>query len=286
MSVTEYQEAKRTPEAERVVEYCLVFDVDGVLTDPVRKEVTTPEVLAAIAARLRRGDPVILNTGRAVDFVREKIITPLVSTLGSRTFLRHSVVVAEKGGVVMYFDSTRAEHTVIDETISVHAEIRTAAERVVAERYAGSMFVDTTKRTMVSIEMHTGYDLERFHQAQSALVAELERLVAGFPARHRLQIDPTTIATDVQDTSVGKAWGVHKALWWLGEQGITPKEFLTFGDSQSDLAMAEELARLNKPTKFVFVGDRGLSAEEAPFPIVKTSRPYEAGVVEFLRQLE
>ncbi len=280
-------ETEKIPEIEKIVDHCLIFDVDGVLTDPVRKEITTPEGIKAIAERLQRGEPVILNTGRAVDFVRAKIIKPLVGALGNRTLLRNVLAVGEKGAVVMYFDNNGNEQLVVDETISIPAHIQAEARRITEEQYGDSMFFDDTKRTMVSIEMHDRYDLSKFQEAQKKLITELEALINTPEFKNRLRVDPSTIATDIQDVAVGKALGVRKALWWLGEKNVSPKEFLTFGDSQGDLAMAEELARLGKPTRFVFVGEPNkLKAENAQFPIVQTSDKYERGVAEFLKQLK
>jgi len=171
------RETEPRPELEKVVQHCFVFDVDGVLTDPTRKEVTRPEGLAAIAQRLRQKEPVILNTGRAVDFVRAKIIDPLVVLLGGRVLLGNVLAVAEKGAVVMRFDVNGNEQIVVDETVSVPADIQEAARLIIKEKYSQSMFFDETKRTMVSIEMQDGYDLKKFQKLQQLLNQDLRALI-------------------------------------------------------------------------------------------------------------
>lgn len=268
-----------------IVEYCLMFDVDGVLTDPVRKEVTILTGLEEIADRLRRGQPIVLNTGRAVDFVQEKIVTHLEKMFVDKTPFQNMVVIGEKGAVIMQFDHEGKGLLSVDETISVPTQIQTSARSIVENQFKNSMFFDETKRTMVSIEMHDGYNLENFQAEQQKLIPVLEKLVASASALTKLNVDPTTIATDVQSATVGKAFGARRALAWLEEKKIEPKEFVTFGDSQSDLPMAEELVRLNKRTRFVFVGEpEKLNVDNARFPIIKTNNRYEQGVGEFLKQ--
>ena len=269
-----------------IVEHCLMFDVDGVLTDPVHKEVTVVASLEEIADRLRRGQPIILNTGRAIDFVQEKIITHLDKMFVDKTPFQNMIVIGEKGAVTLQFDHKGDGLISVDETISVPARIQTSARSIVESHFKNSMFFDETKRTMVSIEMHNDYNLEDFRVEQQKLVPVLEKLAASAAVSAQLNVDPTTIATDIQSIVVGKAFGARRALAWLEEKEMEPKEFITFGDSQSDLPMAEELTHLNKRTRFVFVGEPGkLNVNNARFPIIKTKNRYERGVSEFLKQL-
>lgn len=52
-------------ETHRQVDTAYLFDVDGVLTDPVEKRVDREEIFSEIISRLQSGQPVAFNTGRS-----------------------------------------------------------------------------------------------------------------------------------------------------------------------------------------------------------------------------
>lgn len=54
-----------------------LFDVDGPLSDPIAKRMTEHVLLEELVARLARREPVVLNTGRALPWVIENVLTPL-----------------------------------------------------------------------------------------------------------------------------------------------------------------------------------------------------------------
>lgn len=272
-------------EHERVIDHCLIFDVDGVLTDPQTKEVTDPTVLNLLAERLTKDEPIILNTGRAVDFILEKIIPPLANTAG-KDKLKNVLIVAEKGGVVLQYNNEGEGEIFEDASYAVPPAVHKRVKDLVIDKYASIMFYDATKRTMLSVEMNDNGDLEKFAAAQKDLIEDFKTELETAHLQKDFVIDPTVIATDIQHRDVGKALGVRKALWWLGEKNIAPQEFLTFGDSTSDLPMAEELERLGKPGRFVFVGDpKRIAGADTQFPIVQTVGRFEQGVKEFLQAL-
>ncbi|MBI2444097.1 MAG: hypothetical protein HYV42_02560 [Candidatus Magasanikbacteria bacterium] len=278
-------ERKNAKEHERVIDHCLIFDVDGVLTDPQTKEVTDPAGLTLLAERLRKDEPIILNTGRAVDFILEKIM-PKLSDDAGKDKLKNVLVVAEKGGVVLLYNDQGEPQIVEDKSYSVPEEVHAQVKELVAQKYGDTMFYDATKRTMLSVEMIDNGDLEKFGKAQERIIEDFKVTLTRAKIEKEFVIDPTIIATDIQHRDVGKALGVRKALRWLGQQNVAPKEFLTFGDSTSDLPMAAELAKLGKPGKFIFVGEpQKISGVETEFPIVQTSDRFEQGVKEFLQSL-
>lgn len=75
-----------------------LFDVDGVITHPEQKRVTEPQIITEIIKRLQAGEPVALVTGRSVDFMRDKVITPLKGELQDLSLLQNFLAVGEKEG--------------------------------------------------------------------------------------------------------------------------------------------------------------------------------------------
>jgi hypothetical protein len=147
------------------------------------------------------------------------------------------------------------------------------------------MFWDPTKLTMVSVEMVDGMPIQRFAPRQRELVTALHELLDNEHAGHSLEIDASTIATDIQDRRAGKDLGARRIVEWLERRGLTPEHFVTVGDSQSDTAMAAELQDAHH-VDFVFVGDpASLKAEALRCRVVQTSARFELGTLEYLQTL-
>lgn len=250
-----------------------------------------------IAVRLRQDEPVILNTGRSISWVQTRIIARLyhAHNLRDRGAMRNLLVVGEKGGTWLTFDDEGLMHEHIDDSISVPQDLQDEIRRIVEERFSKTMFFDKTKRTMITIEMNEINDkrfdgdltLEAFARNQKELVETLKELLERRNLTQDLSIDPTTIATDVQNRHVGKDIAVGKAFVWLRSRGVKAEKFIAVGDSISDIPMAEELQISGEKVEFVFVGKeqdkKTIQAQNHAFPIHFTKGEFNKGILEFLR---
>lgn len=276
-----------TKENERIVPYVLIFDVDGVLTHPSEKKVTELGIYNQFIKRLEAGEPVIINTGRAVDFMLKRILEPLEQLVADRKILRNLFAVGEKGAVSVQYNNKGERTEYVDQSISVPEALQIEARQLVEERFSGVVFYDTTKKTMISIEMLDGLSVDEFIKRQSDLNIELMGLLTRHGLATEYKVDPSRIATDVENNHVGKGLGVQKALEWLAEQKIKPERFIAFGDSPSDVAMADELHQRGLPVEFVFVGEKNLLAgKKLEFPITYTVEQCEGGTMEYLENLK
>lgn len=158
------------------------------------------------------------------------------------------------------------------------------------------MFYDASKRTMISTEMKEINDnrfdgkinLETYRKDQIELVELFKKLLQDRGLSDNLEIDPTTIATDIQNRHVGKDFAVHKALSWLSAKGLNITKFIAVGDSYSDLAMAKELHDNGQHVEFVFVGNDNdrekIESAGHSFPIYYTHQKFNRGTAEFLNK--
>ncbi|MEX2012991.1 MAG: HAD-IIB family hydrolase, partial [Candidatus Levyibacteriota bacterium] len=259
------------------------FDVDGVLTNPEVK-IANPEILSEIARMLGKGDPVALVTGRSVDFMRDRVIAPLKGILSSPNLLRNFLAVGEKGGAWISYDGNGEEEENIDSDISVTQELVEKVKNLIDEEFSDVMFFDGTKKTMISTEMNDGEDLEKYHRSQQMLKKKLEQLVDQSGMKDRLDIDPTTIATDIQSKHVGKDFAARRVMEWLSSRKINPLQFVTIGDSKSDIPMAQEVHDQGFSVTMVFVGKpQDVANLQTPFPLIKTANLYEKGTLEYLQ---
>lgn len=263
-----------------------ILDCDGVLTDPVVKCVTKVDTFAALGERLNRGEVVTLNTGRSIAWlIRNGIIDFVERSVRDKANLERFMAVCEKGASWITFIGG-VIRTNIDKSITVPDAVREDVYDLVEDRFRDCMFWDPTKLTMVSVEMIDGMPLDAFSKRQAELVAELERILYSPEyAPYGLQIDATSIATDVQHRIAGKHLGARRIVEWLERRGIAPAHFVTVGDSQSDTAMAEELQDAHT-VDFVYVGDPArLNAESLHCRVVQTAARFELGTLEYLQTL-
>lgn len=262
-----------------------LFDVDGVLTDPELKRVTHPAIYDELIARLRKGEPVGLNTGRSLHFI-EGVLAPLEARLKDmedKRLLRHLVAIGEKGSAQLTYQPDGTHATRVDPLV-VPATLREEVRALAREApFASCMFFDETKQTMVSLELREGHTLAEFEPRQRALVGALRRILEHGGWQEEFRIDPTRIATDVEHRHVGKAQGAARFVAWLAAQGIDPLHYVCFGDSPSDYDMLGELLRLGKSAELIFVGGEQHLDGKDTRRVTFTRLPCDAGTLSYLQ---
>ena len=229
-----------------------IFDVDGVLSDPEHKTIDE-RFFEIIFQKLEEGEPVALNTGRSIDWVIEKMIHPIQKKIKNKSDISRFFVVGEKGATWMSLDAMGNMHRDRNDSFILSHELRERMKEMVEEKFSDCVFFDDTKETMISIEMKDSYDVEKFKHRQKELNSEMKKIIKEIGNGHKM--DPTIIATDIEDVRVGKAIGTKRILTWLESNKLTPEKFIAFGDSVSDLEMADELEKKGKQVTFVYVGD-------------------------------
>jgi hypothetical protein len=261
----------------------LLLDVDGPVASPVTRTVTGP-LLDDLRALLAAGIPIVLNTGRSDVFVAGQVVAPLLERgLPSRARLH---AVCEKGGVWATAGPAGLGPVHVDDALVVPPVCAETMTRLVDDGYGATMFLDSTKRSMATVEARTDVPAEDYARDQvafdEALLAALtgaglgvllrDRAVPDARGRTPWRVDPSVIATDVQSTAAGKDLGARRALELLAADGELPLAWETVGDSPTDYAMADQLHALGHQVRHVDVRPAG------PLPV----RPYPVSTVEGL----
>lgn len=272
------------PETRSTANKGYEFDVDGVVTDPREKAVIYESMLDEMISRLELGEPVCFNTGRSDSWVMERVVSTMLEKIQNKEILRNLIIVGEKGGTWTTFSETGAPAHSAVETISVPDELKDKVRKLIDDKYGDAMFFDESKETMLSVEMVDGYDLAAFTERQKQFVRDIEALLVETGTDSIYRIDPTTIATDVESPYVGKALGSDRFIEFLNSRGIKVEAFETFGDSASDAAMADELARRGKQVEFVYVGNKPESIKRAADYPVREVAGFSAGTLAFLQR--
>jgi hydroxymethylpyrimidine pyrophosphatase-like HAD family hydrolase len=253
--------------------FILIFDVDGVLTDPQTKRVDIG-LSNKISKFVRMGIPVALNTGRSDAWLEGEVL----SHLSGKIF-----VSCEKGAVWGIFDGKTFEERV-DLSISVPEELKDEVKELVVGNYSDCAFYDEGKMTMVTVEMKSDFPIEKFPQRRKTLAKDIYSVIEKVGLQEKLRVVETVISVDIDDIKTGKGLGARRILDLLNKEGVRPQEFITVGDEESDILMAEEFVKNGLKTKFVFVG-KGTIEAEYPFPIITTKNKFAEGTSEFLEKL-
>lgn len=263
-----------------------LFDIDGVITNPMTSEVDS-EAISEIAEILHKGGPIAFNTGRGLNWVLHQIIPPLVQKLPDRSYLNGLCIVYQKGAFRVSFD----EKGDIEQPVStpditlIPVSLRRQVHQLIEASFTETMFVGETKEAVLSPQMKSGADYTQFKADQKRLVDLLYGIVGRYGWKDIFRVDPTRIATDIEDRHLGKGLGTSRILEWLAERKFQIEAFIAFGDSSSDLQMAEVIGHLGLSVEFVFVGEKEqLQDHTLSIPIHLPQAQGEKGTGEYLRK--
>jgi hypothetical protein len=228
----------------------LLLDVDGPIASPVTRSIALPGITRDLVTLANLGVPIVFNTGRSDAFIRDEVVKPMLAAGLAPEARVYGI--CEKGAV--WFGATMAlfDGISVDESLVLPAPLLTALRELVESEFSDTMFWDTTKYAMASVEQRTDVAHADFLSRQplfdDAAFSLVERHGLGVVHLDRrsgaeisVRIDSTIISTDVESVALGKDLGARRALELLGESGGIPTLWRTVGDSRSDYAMADYL---------------------------------------------
>lgn len=279
-----------------------LFDIDGVLND-VGNEKVQPEILSQLCQLIRNDQIVAFNTGRPLNWVVDNLINPLRDI--DPSLLDKVVIAAEKGAVVASFaggeliphiqknylvpDSVK---TLLQEYIDQEAYLNCFPSEL-RDRYRGGLAYDEDKIAMATIYIPESF---KDHQARKELVdilagdvgRKIKADLAGIAEGCGLRVDQTTIAFDIEHCATGKDLGAKVIIEHLGLAADQISMAYTFGDSASDLKMAEYLHNNGYLVMHSGVGKQVLADENSPefapdFPILEHATFFSNGTADLLR---
>lgn len=263
-----------------------LFDVDGVLTDPVSKLVTEPELLDYILMFLSRGDPVAFNTGRSLEWLQERVLPPLFAKAEDLRIFTRFIVIGEKGETWMVWDEKGAMRQQTTEGLSMPQELRNKCRELIEKQYSDAMFFDTTKTVMITAEMQDNYDIQKFQATKNQFIEELHSILVSLGLDKSYVLHKDAISVSIEHKHVGKALGAKRFLTFLKERDLQPEQFYCFGDTITDIEMADALQKRGEDVTLVYTGDKKqLGKITKPYPIVFATG-YTQGTLAYLKSLE
>ncbi len=269
-----------------------LFDVDGPLSDPTAKRIIEPVLLEELVARLAQGEPIVLNTGRALPWVIENILTPLrYVALRSghdpdELLKNRFCIIGEKGGSRASYTADGVLQLRCDPTLRLPLVVRLWVARLVEKEFSDTLIYDVSKDGMITVEKADAVPLDAFPAIQQRFIDALTSFLTARSLEGTIRIDCTSIAVDLQHPLAGKALGASRALQWAARHGHAIAEAHCFGDSLSDIEMADECHRRGIRTAFHFVGDRKLAdpsvLRNRPYPVTESTLPFGHGTMDIL----
>ncbi len=255
-----------------------IFDVDGVLTDPTTKK-PDEKVLKRVANLLRGGQFVALNTGRSFSWTHDSLLSKLSQYILDENHFENFFIVCEKGNVLANFEKGKWVKKVLDD--SLPKPLLDEIAEITNKEYSESMFIDTSKETMISVEMKDGFDTETYSDRQKSLYPKIESILVKKYREMELIIDPSQISLDIQYEDAGKHLGAERIEDFMMEHGVKPEKVFMFGDSSSDVQMATELEG-SYQVIFIFVNEKAKLKNTPMCEVVYTKEKFTKGTLEFL----
>lgn len=264
-----------------------VFDIDGVITDPITKKIAQPRILDLIVGKLRDNGLVVFNTGRSAKWLGQEVVKPLRALirrqLGDYSCLSNLICVCEMGNVIVEYDKKGQIFKKVLNSFAIPEGLKKTIRDLVAKGYSDSMFVDETKEVILTIEMRDGYSLKQYQERQAVLHLEISKIMVNYYSHLQVRPSSTNIAIDVKPIESSKSLGAKRIISLCMARGIRFKQhtFVCFGDSLSDVEMSDYLYSKNISTELVFVGPLNKKLVRK-YPIHLTKKQYSAGTLEYL----
>lgn len=277
---------------EKTVGSSYLFDVDGVLTDIEERRVTREEMFDELIRRLEVS-PIGFNTGRSLEWVVANVLDPLKTHIQTNNknpkMLANLFIAAESGGVWATIDKKGNVDKHIDEELNLPQDLADEARQLLMNKYAHAVSFLDPKTTMLSPEKNVGYDQHLFDEEKLQIKTDLEALVNAHGLSDRFKVDATTIAIDLRSVNSGKNVGARKFLEWLSQKKISVKTFYTFGDTESDIEMAEEMEKEGQNVQHEHFGNKLTPEQVGRHPgtiIAEPTRRFSDAVLQYLRESE
>lgn len=262
------------------IKQMFIFDIDGVLANIETHKIEEKGLLDFILRILKKNEPVTFSTGRSLAWVKDEILTSIEVGIDNKKLLSNLFIVVEKGGAWIEFDEDGNNRTFTDKSINIPNSIKNALRKMISISFPNKVFYDETKQTMATIEKNDSLSLEEFEKIHSKLDTEIDKILQIYDKENKYKFVPTTFDTDIESKSVGKDFAASKVLEWLKKKEITAEEFITFGDSPSDIEMFNYIIRTGYKAKFIYVGNKEIRDGHG---IIKTKKKFDEGTLEYLQ---
>jgi len=258
-----------------------IFDVDGVVTNNDTRTVVETEILQQIIERLKRKQPVALNTGRSLTWTIETVVQPLMNQSEDKRIFDLFFPVCEFGatwGIIRNGETSKF----IDPDFTPPEFLKIKFKKI-ASKYTDSMFYDETKETNITTEIKDGVDYDKYQEGRKEFDQEVSELLLEQHLNDEFSLVSARLGSTIAFKNANKGLGAKRIFTLLEQKGIKPKRFITFGDDLNDLEMGEEFHKSGFEVIHVNVGEKNqFSNVQTNFQIIDTISSFDKGTLEYL----
>ena len=254
-----------------------IFDIDGVITEPQTKKFTNDKLIKLII-QLSSQNIIAFNTGRSSEWIQNQVLSKLPNLNQNNFFCS-----CEMGNVSLYYSPSGKVLESTHNNNLIPEQLSGTIIDLVASSYYESMFVDKTKKVILTIEMKDGYPLAAYEKLRDRLSGEIRIILKHYHPNIHIRPSSSTIAIDVKSIESNKKLGAHAIHNWIKTKivGYQNLPYICLGDSSTDTDMSDYFYSVGFNTKFVFVGTESINTDKK-YPIIRTAKPFTKGTEEFL----
>jgi hydroxymethylpyrimidine pyrophosphatase-like HAD family hydrolase len=158
--------------------------------------------------------------------------------------------------------------------------------QTIAKQYPKTMFFDTSKHSMATIEMKKNVDSEKYLKDQHECLLKINHMLSLQKMDAQVSVSVTRIAINVAVKNAGKARGSERILELCSVRHLRPTQIMTFGDDVSDFAMADVFYDRGLPVEFIYVGEpEAILNKKYSYPVKQMKLLCDEGTSEFFQHI-
>jgi len=266
-----------------------IFDVDGVITNPQTRTIRYPELVSEIVKILENQNPVAFITGRALPWLKERLLSDFQAYIKinnlEKTILDNIFISGEFGGCNITFNNGSSKET-INSSLSLNPELVKRLSET-AKQFSDIVFVDQDKQTEFSVEMKQRVTVTQFAKRKHEIALAFNKIVEDLKLQKIVEVHEDRIAINIKSKVSNKKLSTRQFLDWLKVKNLKPEKILAFGDTISDLEIAELLKEDNLNFEFIYTSNPNEIRDKTNFPVTFTIEEFgketDEGTLRYLK---
>lgn len=266
-----------------------IFDVDGVITNPQTRTIKHPELISEIIKILENQNPVAFITGRALPWLKKRLLSNFQDYIKinnlEKTMLDNIFISGEFGGCSIVFNNGFPKETV-NSSLSLNPELVNRLSEA-TKQFSDIVFIDQDKQTEFSVEMKQKVTVAQFAKRKHEIASTFNKIVQDLKLEELVEVHEDRIAINIKSKISNKKLSTRQFLDWLSVKNLKPEKILAFGDSISDLEIAEQLKEDNLNFEFIYTGNPDEIKDKTTFPVTFTIEKFgketDEGTLRYLK---
>src|SRR5579862_6550058 len=189
-----------------------LFDVDGVLTNPQKRKINKPELIAFLVAKLQQGVPLAFISGRGMLWLRSNMVKVFENYLsdhpGFEERILDNVFVAGEFGGVMCIHEREIRKESINHEFTIPEEVNRGLHLVSFE-FSEYINIETEKQTIFTVAAKNNAKKKAFQTHKTDIIEAFGQVVAQYKD---IEVQSDSIAVTIRNKKANKKYAAAKFL--------------------------------------------------------------------------